>query len=119
MMRRGSSCAVTEGTDRPTKYSSSRLRHRRQRRSRRERYNTEKQSNGGKTEKPRKIFSVRLRSSVSLCYTVPSVPSVHLEHELQTELQLPHRFSRARDRAVLRTGQRGVRVVPDRIVQDV
>ena len=41
------------------------------------------------------------------------------EHELQAELQLPHRSSRGSDRAVQRAGQRRVRVVPDRVVEDV
>src|SRR2546430_2296328 len=41
------------------------------------------------------------------------------EHELQAELDFAHRFSGAVDLAVQRTGQGRVRIVPDRIVQNV
>jgi hypothetical protein len=46
------------------------------RRRRRQRYNTEKRSNGGSTEKNFWVFSVFPRCSVLLCFTVPFVPSV-------------------------------------------
>src|SRR5207248_8237105 len=41
------------------------------------------------------------------------------EHELQPELDFAHRFSGAVDLAVERVGQRRVRIVPDRSVQNV
>src|SRR5262245_49410265 len=52
-------------------------------------------------------------------HTRARVAPAALEHELQTELQFPHRCSRAVDRPVQRVRHCRTRIAPDRIVQRV